>query len=86
MENNIGSFAINLEVELQNAAVARGISPKELAEMPGIQLWLEHENDMCKADLIVWFRLRNQLEAVSSDLQKKHIEKLQRQAKIRRGK
>lgn len=76
---------MNLETELQNAAVARGISPKELAEMPGIQLWLEHESDMCKADLIVWYRLRNQLESVSSDLQRKHIERLQKQARLNRS-
>lgn len=77
---------MNLETEMQNAAVARGISPRELAEMPGIHLWLERNGDMCKADLLVWFRLRNQLESVSSDLQRKHIERLQRQAKLSRGK
>lgn len=77
---------MNLEVELQNAAVARGINPKELAEMPGIQLWLANENDMCKADLVIWYRLRNQLESVSSDLQNKHIERLQKQARLKRGK
>lgn len=77
---------MNLEVELQNASVARGISPKELAEMPGIQLWLANENDMCKADLVIWYRLRNQLESVSSDLQNKHIARLQKQARLNRGK
>lgn len=71
---------------MQNAAVARGISPRELAEMPGVQLWLAHEGDMCKADLVIWYRLRNQLESVSNDLQRKHTERLQRQAKVNRGK
>lgn len=77
---------MNLEVELQSAAVARGISPKELSEMPGIQLWLANESDMSKADLVIWYRLRNQLESVSSDLQNKHITRLQKQARLNRGK
>ncbi len=85
-EGGIASFGINDEYELQVAALERGISPSELAEMPGIQLWLENESDMCKADLLVWYRLKKQMEAVSSDLQNKHIAKLQRQARLNRGK
>lgn len=85
-EASIVSFGINFEYELQAAALERGLSPSELAEMPGIQLWLENESDFCKADLLIWYRLKKQMENVGNDLQRKHIDRLQRQAKLSRGK
>lgn len=84
-ENGIASFGMNIEYELQLAALERGISTTELAEMPGIQLWLANESDFCKADLLVWYRLKKQMENVSNDLQNKHIEKLQKRARLNRN-
>jgi len=84
-EPGIAEFSYNMEFELQEAAVARDISPLELAEMPGIQLWLKDESDMCKADLLVWYRLKNQIEATSNDLQSKHIKRLQAKARMNRN-
>lgn len=84
-EASIVSFGINFEYELQAAALERGLSPSELAEMPGIQLWLENENDFCKADLLIWYRLKKQMENVGNDLQKKHIDRLQRQSRVNRS-
>jgi hypothetical protein len=85
LEEGVGNIAYNAEYELQLAAVARGISPAELAAMPGIQLWLEDEFDMCKADLLAWYRLRNILEGAGQDLQNRHIKRLQQRAKLNRG-
>lgn len=84
-ENGIASFGMNLEYELQLAAVERGISPNELADMPGVQLWLKNESDFCKADLIVWYRLKQQMEAVGTDLQNKHLVKMQKHSRMGRS-
>lgn len=84
-DGGIASFGMNMEYELQLAALERGISPTELAEMPGIQLWLINESDFCKADLLAWYRLKRQMENVSTDLQNKHIEKLQKRARLNRS-
>lgn len=85
-EEGVAQFSYNTEYELQLAASARGISPVELAEMPGIQLWLERDGDMCKADLLAWFRLKNMIEGASTDLQNKHIKRLQQRARLKNGK
>lgn len=71
----IASFSYNILYELQEAAIARGISEEELAAMPGIRLWLIDNQTMSKCDLIAWFRLHQQIAHVSQDLQNRHMDK-----------
>ena len=71
----IASFSYNILYELQEAALARGISEVELAAMPGVRLWLIDNQTMSKCDLIAWFRLHQQISTVSQDIQNRHQEK-----------
>lgn len=79
------SFFYNLQFELQQARVAGGISVEEFDKMPGDHIWLVPGQDMCKADLLVWYRNMNRIKGVSDDIQQREIDRVRRRNTNRYG-
>lgn len=75
MRNTYAQVSYNLNYELQEARIAAGVSLAEFAAMPGIPYWLTEEQQMCRADLLVWYRYRQYQEAVLSNLQAAELER-----------
>jgi len=68
----------NMEYELQEAAIKRGLSQIELEALPGDPIWLANGQTLSKADLIVWYRLHKQIDQVDQDIQRRDLERRQK--------
>lgn len=77
----LATFVYNLEYELQEAAIARGLTQSELDAMPGDPIWLVDDQTLSKADLIAWYRLHLKIESTNQDIQRRDLDRKQRAQK-----
>lgn len=74
MERPIANVSWDMQYEMQIARKAFNIPPKEWEAMAGTPIWVT-DGGLSKSDVIVLYRLENRTEAVTNDIQIKHIKR-----------
>ncbi len=61
----------SLDFEEQEARIFAGLSLKEYDELPGVPEWCTEDQPLSKSEILVLYRLHNQMNAVRDDLSTK---------------
>jgi len=72
-----GTVMYSLGFEMQQARVAAGLSLHEWDTLPGDPIWTSDVQPMCKAEVLIWFRMAQRIPAVSNDLQARETQRKQ---------
>ena len=72
-------------MELEDARVLAGISITEFSSMPGSHIWLKSNQHMCKADLLVWYRMTRYTDGVLEDIKSNKMRAAQAKARAMQG-
>lgn len=65
------TITASLDFEENAARAAAGLSLKEYEELPGTMDWCDEEHPMSKCEILVLYRLNNQIAAVQQQIANK---------------
>lgn len=68
----------SLGFEMQQARTAAGLSLVEWDDLPGDRIWTTDTQPICKAEVLIWYRMAQRIPAVSNDLQVREMQRKQR--------
>lgn len=77
-----GTIMYSLGFEMQQARIAAGLSLSEWDTLPGDPIWTTDDQPLCKAEVLIWFRMAQRIPAVSNDLQARDMQRKQRLKKL----
>lgn len=63
---------------MQQARAAAGLALAEWHDLPGDPIWTTDEQPLCKAEVLIWYRIAQRIPAVSNDLQAREMQRKQR--------
>lgn len=78
-----GTITYSLGFEMQQARVSAGLSLEEWNTLPGDPIWTTDNQPVCKAELLIWFRMAQRIPAVSNDLQARELKRQQQRNRLK---